>query len=116
GRLPAAVPAVLLDLRGRLRGARLPRRDAGRRHLRHPRADLHGLLLRAFPDHSAAAWLPGEAEAAAGVDFGGRACEIRRLGPAGRSGFRTAVQVRNGRDRESERMNTMINIARVAAV
>ena len=48
GALPAAVPAVLLDLRGRLRRARLARRQAAGGRLRHRLAHPHRLLLRAL--------------------------------------------------------------------
>src|SRR4051794_10718361 len=69
-KLPAIVPAVLLGLPRRLHRARLAGLEAGRGRLRHrgPHPDL--LLLRALPDHSAAARPVREAAAAAVLDRG----------------------------------------------
>src|SRR6185295_11830181 len=55
GALSAAVQAVLLALRDRVRWAWLARLRAAGRHLRHPRTHLHDLLFRLFPGHPAAA-------------------------------------------------------------
>src|SRR5205823_9516039 len=63
--LPAALPAVLLDLPPRHYRAGLPRLATARRRLRDRGADSYRLLFRALPDHPAAAWVDREAAAAA---------------------------------------------------
>jgi ubiquinol-cytochrome c reductase cytochrome b/c1 subunit len=68
GPVPSAVPAVLLDLRGRLHRARLSRLEPARRLVRDLRQAVHGLLLRLLPHHPAGAGLRREDEAAAQVD------------------------------------------------
>ena len=59
GHLSPAVQAVLLDLRGRLRGLGLSWLTSAGRHLCDPVAGLHSLLLRPLPDHPAAAGFAG---------------------------------------------------------
>jgi quinol-cytochrome oxidoreductase complex cytochrome b subunit len=56
GALPSAVQAILLAVGDRVRWPRMARFEATRRHLRHPVAGFHRLLLRVLPDHHAAAW------------------------------------------------------------
>ena len=73
GRLSAALQAVLLDLRGGLRPARLARRQAGGRRLCDRRPHRDRLLLLAFPHHPAAARPVRAADADAQLD--------RRIGP-----------------------------------
>ena len=70
GALSAAVPAVFLAVRDRGHRARLARHQAAGGHLCHPRAHLHVLLLRLFPDRPAAARHLREDQAAAEFDFG----------------------------------------------
>src|SRR5262245_29931943 len=82
--LPAAVPAILLDLRGRLRGPGMARIEARRGRLRHRRAHSHLLLLPPLPRHPADPWLDREDQAAAELDLGvdpARGFAARRVGP-----------------------------------
>ena len=79
GGLPPALPPVLLGLRHRLRRARLARLQAAGGGL-HPRGPyLHGLLLRALPDHPAAARSLRDAAPHPGLDRGSSARKGRRL-------------------------------------
>ena len=66
--ISSALPAVLLAVRDRLHRARLARIEAAGRQLRAVRAHLHGLLLRLFPDHPAAAGILREDQAGAELD------------------------------------------------
>src|SRR4030095_6809254 len=76
GALSAAVQAVLLAVRGRLRRAWLARLQAAGGNLRHPRAGLHDLLFRVLPGHPAAARHLRKDQAGAEFNFGlGAWCE-----------------------------------------
>src|SRR4029453_15381259 len=76
GALSAAVQAVLLAVRGRLRRAWLARLQAAGGNLRHPRASLHHLLFRVLPGHPAAARHLRKDQAGAEFNFGlGAWCE-----------------------------------------
>ena len=63
--LSPALPAILLDLRGRVRGSRLAWLEARGRRLRHRRAHSDGLLLPPLPRHPAVARHVRENQAAA---------------------------------------------------
>src|SRR5579863_10607844 len=65
--VPAARQAVLLDLRRGVRVARLSRRPAAGRHLRHRRTYPYRLLLRLLPDPAAA--VVADRDAAADSEF-----------------------------------------------
>ena len=70
GKIPAALPSVLLAVRDRVGRPRLAWLQAAGRHLRDRLAHLHLLLLRVFPGHPAAARHFREDQAAAEFDFG----------------------------------------------
>ena len=86
--ISAAGQAVLLDLRPRLRAARLSRRAAAGRHLRDRRPRPDRLLLRLFPDPAAAAEPDRNAAAGAELDRRRRAGEVRKQGRRGVDGGR----------------------------
>src|SRR5664279_2268128 len=80
GALSSAVPAVFLAVRYRGHRARLARHQAAGGHLCHPRAHLHVLVLRLFPDRPAAARHLREDQTAAEFDFGiGSGCQGVRM-------------------------------------
>src|SRR5215475_11564884 len=70
GPLSSAVQTVLLAVGNRLHWPRISRFKTAGRHLRHPFARVHRLLLRVLPDHHAAARHLRENQAAAEFDFG----------------------------------------------
>ncbi len=80
GALSPALQAVLLDLLRGLHPARMARREAGGRRLCDRGAHSHRVLLRALPDHPAAARHVRENKAIAKFDLGGGARRDRRQG------------------------------------